>query len=69
MRVGWDFAKPKGRHGSETFASRWGPVSIPATFVTGLQPKVYHAFKSSYVFIDIDFVFVAFLRWLHFGKV
>jgi hypothetical protein len=59
-------AKPKARQGSEKFASRWGLVSIPSTFVTGLQPNLSHAAKSSHVPSDIDGFFVAFLRWLHF---
>ena len=66
MRWGPLFAKPKARQGSEKFASRWGLVSIPATSVTGLQPKVSHSAKSSYVCSDIDGFLVAFLRWLHF---
>ena len=65
MRVGWDFARPQARHGSETFALRWGPVSIPATFVTVLQPNWSHAAKSSQVCIDLHALFVASLGWLH----
>ena len=39
MRSGQVLARPNARQGSEHFASRGGIVSIPYTFVTGLQPN------------------------------
>ena len=66
MIVGPVSAKPKARHGSEKFAYRFGLLSIPLTFVIGLQPNVFRAAKSAHVCNYIDDFVGGVSRWLHF---